>query len=1181
MERFSFFARLCVLAVVAVAPAGIGSFARGQMVPLENPSFELGEESPEGWRLSGGEGGWFEDAASGMRAVYVAGEANSQASTYWYTEPIPFEPNACYRFTFQVRRMEGSGGSPITGPTFCNRDLHEVTPDWKSYASYFVSPSKNAVAALRLGQWNAEGTIAFDDVSLVGVAPVYLNRNGVVLGDGESITGNEYLFTAPLTGDSANHARTLQGYDCSFNKPRWVFSNGSWVVYHHEVAGIAQISGEVEVSIGYYQGGRLVVEASSDGENWVEVGSQNDLGTLKASVPDSLFPATSILIRFTAAPSDNAAVPVNLQIHGYTYRASLESAPGDFHGKTTFVAVPESDETVRLSFEDLGEGIPGGNNALQFSAVNLSDNAVTITPHLNVVSGQDAALETTSVPVTLPADSSEAVSVTMPYEVAGAGDVLLTLDLGDEVAYRAEAGFNVSCIFDSGYGMTLPDSSDAVALWWASSGWKISRTRPTPKEQSPAMRIQLAQNEREAAQFVLRPETSLHQLRMTPQPLKTADGSVLSAASIEVLRVGYVSVTQSTDYVGAVTSWPDPLPPVTEPVNLKDGENQPFWVCVHAAADTPAGTYRGDIVLEADGWKASVPLEVEVFDFALPERKTCVSAFGFDAALAFRYHNATTEADRRKVYESYLSILSDHHISIYNPAVLDPIQYDWPHLPKWQGGERDFKDSKDEKDGAASLSLQDESTTANVAAHYDERFAIPKKGLHIQFDYKTGTPGHEFQITLLHYDVSGGWLRGRNNDIVVKGNGSWQHFSQEISAFPDGATQFMLRFWATRYSEEGTATGSVWLDNVIVRDAGSGTILIQDNFETPTENLAELFVPEFDWTAWDAAMTRAFDHYHFNAFALPVPGLGGGTFHSRHDPSLLGYGEDTPQYKAAFTAWCHAVESHLREKGWLDDSYVYWFDEPEPPDYEFVMNGFRKLKDAAPGIGRMLTEQIEPELVGGPNIWCPITNCYDYDMARERQAAGEKIWWYVCTGPKAPYATLFIDHPATELRVWLWQTWERAIDGVLIWQTNYWHSDEAYPDAPQNPYEDPMGWTTGYSTPTGAKRPWGNGDGRFIYPPLAAADGQPEAPVFDDPVSSIRLEMLRDGIEDYEYCVILRDLLGKHKERLSEEELEKYQKLLEVPDSITQSVTEFTWEPAPIEAHREAVARAIVELIKQ
>ena len=85
-------------------------------------------------------------------------------------------------------------------------------------------------------------------------------------------------------------------------------------------------------------------------------------------------------------------------------------------------------------------------------------------------------------------------------------------------------------------------------------------------------------------------------------------------------------------------------------------------------------------------------------------------------------------------------------------------------------------------------------------------------------------------------------------------------------------------------------------------------------------------------------------------------------------------------------------------------------------------------------------------------------------------AEGDRFWWYVCTGPKAPYCTLFIDHPATELRVWLWQTWKRQISGILVWQTNYWTSGAAYPDNPQNPYEDPMGWVSGYSTAAGTRR---------------------------------------------------------------------------------------------------------------
>ena len=57
---------------------------------------------------------------------------------------------------------------------------------------------------------------------------------------------------------------------------------------------------------------------------------------------------------------------------------------------------------------------------------------------------------------------------------------------------------------------------------------------------------------------------------------------------------------------------------------------------------------------------------------------------------------------------------------------------------------------------------------------------------------------------------------------------------------------------------------------------------------------------------------------------------------------------------------------------------------------------------------------------------------------------------------------------------------------------------------------------------------WGNGDGRFIYPPEAAADANPANPVLDGPVDSIRWEMLRDGIEDYEYFVILSVSLTKN-----------------------------------------------------
>ncbi|MBO6065132.1 MAG: hypothetical protein J6P36_01810 [Lachnospiraceae bacterium] len=55
----------------------------------------------------------------------------------------------------------------------------------------------------------------------------------------------------------------------------------------------------------------------------------------------------------------------------------------------------------------------------------------------------------------------------------------------------------------------------------------------------------------------------------------------------------------------------------------------------------------------------------------------------------------------------------------------------------------------------------------------------------------------------------------------------------------------------------------------------------------------------------------------------------------------MGYPEGTPQYGKLMKEYLGGVEAHLKEKGWLDKAYVYWFDEPDPKDYEFVMNGFR------------------------------------------------------------------------------------------------------------------------------------------------------------------------------------------------------------------------------------------------
>ena len=993
------------------------SLAAAQGVILPNPSFEDGTDRPAGWTLVGKPGAWLsEGAAEGKRAIAVTGDG--AGDSYWRSEPIGLMPATVYRLTFRARSMDMQGGTPVTGPMFCNRDLGQIAQEWRTYESIFTTGDvvNSGQAMLRFGQWQVRGTILFDSIALRQAMPVYARRGEMALGEGERITGNDYAFEAPFSNESRNHSRALAGYTCTFNTDRWVLSAGTQVVYRHEVAGRQQASGQVRVSVNWYASGELAVEASADGKSWQSLGVMGKQAEQVFEIPAGMLPAERIWVRLEARPSRSGG-DASLQVGGYGYKAVLAGQPLTFIGATRFLAVGATDKRLAVTIEDLGEALPGGKNILVAKVNNTSGQRIRAEPTVTVQ--REGAKATTKAPAVL--EPGE-MFLEMPYEIAGAGVSTIQYSLGAGIAFQAEASVRVAELYGTGYGQLLPGSGAQADLWWASSGWKISRTRPAPRAAGEAVMIRAAANEAEAAQVVIRPKRPMRNFTAKAESLAGPNGAVIGAGNVEILRARYVMVARPTDGTGAVASWPDPLPALSRPIDLDAEANQPLWVRVSVPKDARPGTYVGKIRLSAMGYSGEVAVKVEVYGFALPDRMTCQTAFGFSPGEVWRYQKLDKEADRRAVLEKYLASFSAHHISPYDPAPLDRIRVTWP-------------------------------------------------------DRKT-------------------------------------------------------------------------------------------------------LVPAVDFTAWDAAMKRAMEQYHFNSFMVDIPGMGGGSFHARVEPELLGYREGQAEYRTAFRNYCKAMESHLLEKGWLNEAYVYWFDEPDPKDYEFVMNGFRKLKEAAPGLKGMLTEQVEPGLVGGPTIWCPITPEYKHEAAEERRKAGERFWWYVCTGPKAPYCTLFLDHPATELRVWLWQTWQRQITGILVWQTNYWTSETAYtdPKRPQNPYEDPMSWTSGYGMPKGTKNPWGNGDGRFIYPPEAAADARSAEPVLDGPVESIRWEMLRDGIEDYEYLCILRGLLEQKGGKLTAEQRAASAALLEVPKEITKDMTTFTTDPGPIEARRDAVAKAIEQL---
>lgn len=611
-----------------------------------------------------------------------------------------------------------------------------------------------------------------------------------------------------------------------------------------------------------------------------------------------------------------------------------------------------------------------------------------------------------------------ALTLTLLGSVSASDMPAATAPAGD-----AEVLYGGRFFYAANYGEFLPAASQQAAVWWCDATRKVPRLRALPTTHGTAVRMTAARNEFEAAQIVVCPREPMTGLTAKASPFAGPGGATIPTERIQLLRVAYVRASVPTDKLGLADEWPDPLPPFDAPIDVEANRNQPLWLVVHVPADAAPGLYRGSVTLSAKGFTATVPVELHVWDFALPDRPFTQSGFGLGVGRIAQYHGLKTEQDKRTVFAKYLQSFADHRISPYDPVPFDPIVY---------------------------------------------RF------------------------------------------------------------HPDS--------------------------------------------DPPRCDV--------DFSKFDAAMEEAVRKYRVTSFMLHVPGMGSGTFHARHEGELQGHKAGSPKYEAMMSSMLGQLQGHLEKKGWIDLAYVYWFDEPDPKDYAFVRDGMERLKKYAPKLRRLLTEEPVKELFDTVSLWCPLSLHFKPEDARPRMALGEQFWWYVCCGPRQPFCTLFIDHPATSLRTWLWQTWQRDISGILIWETVYWTSKTAFPNSLQNPYEDAMAYQTGYGQAEGTKGYWGNGDGRFLYPPLAAAGGS-DTPIPDAPVSSIRWEMLREGIEDVDYLHLLKAAIATAKPGTDAAVLDEARALLKVSPDITSDVKVYAFDARPIYAQRRRVAEMIERLGRQ
>ena len=244
-----------------------------------------------------------------------------------------------------------------------------------------------------------------------------------------------------------------------------------------------------------------------------------------------------------------------------------------------------------------------------------------------------------------------------------------------------------------------------------------------------------------------------------------------------------------------------------------------------------------------------------------------------------------------------------------------------------------------------------------------------------------------------------------------------------------------------------------------------------------------------------------------------------------------------------------------KELGILDHAYVYGCDEIATNWFGNIRRCVEILKEELPGVPISTTAYDHEFGVGTPldvmDWFTPLTPKFDPEKAAKSRAAGHQVWWYICCGPHAPQANMFIECPAIEGRVLMGaETTRQRPDGFLYYQITIWNSKRCITSGPFTDW-DPRSWT----------RYHGDGSWTCVGP-----DGKP--------LPTVRLENFRDGLEDYAYALALEKKL---KARANQDDAwaKRAKELLAVPGDVMQSMTQFTGDPAAVLRWRDAMADLI------
>ena len=215
------------------------------------------------------------------------------------------------------------------------------------------------------------------------------------------------------------------------------------------------------------------------------------------------------------------------------------------------------------------------------------------------------------------------------------------------------------------------------------------------------------------------------------------------------------------------------------------------------------------------------------------------------------------------------------------------------------------------------------------------------------------------------------------------------------------------------------------------------------------------------------------------------------------------YPED-PRVEPALSSFLTALNQHLEQKGWKSFYLQHLLDEPhgtEPAYYARFAGVVRRCLPGVPTIDAIDipdSQGVPQEILQNSDIWVPQLGRFDQsvDMLQQRIRSGKEVWFYTCLVPTGRYMNRLMDFPLVKARLLHWLNFRFNLAGFLHWGGNYWTPEPVKATQPvinQNQTLLP------------------SGDAFIVYPDRERTSI----------LSSIRLEAMLEGIEDYELLKVL------------------------------------------------------------